>query len=198
MQPLKLLERVKKKRFGPYPSFLPIDILRALWKLDTRKGRARLSRELGIGEWSTRSILKLLKNEGLVDTTPMGYKLTENGFRVLKELKKHAVDVGYLPPTSLTMNKKTFAILIRGIKSPRVLEVRDCAVKMGADGITLLSFRKGKFLFVDSGGEVQSEYHKATSAIIEKFQLRDGDMVLLCFGEGELERAAWFSFTKFR
>jgi predicted transcriptional regulator len=196
LKALKLLEGVRKKKFGPYPSFLPIDVLRAVWKLEQRKGRARLSGELGIGEWSTRTILKFLKKEGIVDVTPMGYKLTENGFKTLNEIKKYAVDASYFPQTSLTLNKKSFGILIRGKKPIRVLDVRDEAVRMGADGITLLSFKKGKFHFVDSGDEVQSEYNNAVSKIFEKFRVADGDMVLLCFGEKELERAAWSCFVK--
>ncbi|QLJ52240.1 MAG: hypothetical protein Sv326_0065 [Candidatus Fermentimicrarchaeum limneticum] len=198
MRALKLIEGVKKKRFGPYPSFLPIDVLRAMWKLEQRKGREKLSNELGIGEWSTRSILKFLKGEGIVNVTPMGYKLTEKGFGFLRELKKYAVDTGTFPPTPLTLDKRSVGFLMRGKKPCRVLDIRDEAVRMGASGITLLSSKNGRFRFVDSGDEVQSDYYPALSKIYSKFRFRDGDMLLLCFGDekDKLDRAAWMSFIK--
>jgi len=198
MKILKLIEGMKKKKFGPYPSFSPLDALRALWKLESRKGRGRLSSELGIGEWSTRSILKFLKKEGAVDATPMGYKLTKKGFGLLKELRRCAVDMSVFPPTPLTLDKKSVGILLRGKKPVRLLDVRDEAVRIGASGITLLSFKKGRFRFVDSGDEVQSGYHHALAEICSRFKFQEGDMLLLCFGneEDKLERAAWASFTK--
>ncbi len=198
MKTLRLIEGMKKKKFGPYPSFSPLDALRAIWKLEHRKGRGRLSSELGIGEWSTRSILKFLKKEEVVDTTPMGYKLTKKGFGLLKELRKYAVGMNTFPPTPLTSDKRSVGILLRCSKSARVLDVRDEAVRMGASGITLLSFKKRRFCFVDSGDEVQSDYLPALAEICSKFSFQNEDMLLLCFGDEEdnLERAAWASFIK--
>lgn len=198
MKILKLIEGVKKKKFGPYPSFSPIDVLRCAWELERRKGRGRLSRELGIGEWSTRSILKFLKKEEVVDATPMGYKLTKKGFGLLEELRKYAADMSAFHPTLLTLDKKSVGILVRGKKPARVLDVRDEAVRMGASGITLLSFKRGRFYFVDSGDELQRDYLQALAGICSTFKFQEGDMLLLCFGdEGDkLERAAWASFIK--
>jgi len=198
MKALKLIEGIRKKKFGPYPSFLPVDMLRAVWKLEVRTGRARLSAELGIGEWSTRTILKLLKKEGLVDATPMGYKLTREGFKLLEELKKSAAGMSLLAPSFLTADKRSVGMLVRGEKPPSVLEVRDEAVRIGASGITLLCFKRGKFYFVDSGDELQSNYLPALKEINDKFKFQNGDMLLLCFGDDKekLERAVWASFIK--
>ena len=198
LKALKLIERVKKKKFGPYPSFLPIDVLRAMWKLEKRKGRARLSNELGIGEWSTRSILRFLKGENIVNVTPMGYKLTKKGFEFLSELRRYVVDRRTFPSTPLTLDKRSVGFLMRGKKPCRVLDIRDEAVRTGASGITLLSFKNGRFCFVDSGDEVQSDYHPALSGVYSKFKFRNGDMLLLCFGDEDdkLDRAAWTSFVK--
>jgi predicted transcriptional regulator len=198
MRALKLIEGIKKKKFGPYPSFTTTDVLRAIWKLEHRKGRGRLSIELGVGEWSTRSILKSLKEEGVVDAAPMGYKLTKRGFNLLKELRKSAVQINPFPPSPLTSDRMSVGMLVRGKRVARVLDVIDEAVRAGATGITLLSFRDGKFHFLDSGNEVQSDYLAALSEISSKFRFRNGDMLLLCFGDEEdtLERAAWESFIK--
>jgi hypothetical protein len=198
MKILKLIEGMRKKKFGPYPSFSPLDVLRAIWKLERRKGRGRLSSELGIGEWSTRSILGFLKKDGFVDVTPMGYKLISRGFKLLSELRESATEMNCLPPSFLTADKKSVGMVMRSKKHPRVLDVRDEAVRMGASGITLLSFRSGKFYFVDSGDELQSNYLPALKEINNKFKFQNGDMLLLCFGDEEekLERAAWASFIK--
>jgi len=198
MSALKLIEGIRKKRFGPYPSFSPLDALRTVWKLECRKGRGRLSKEIGIGEWSTRSVLEFLRHEEVVDVTPMGYKLTPKGFSLLKELKKSAVDMDSFPASPLTANKRSIGMVIRGKRFSSILDVRDEAVRNGASGITLLSLREGKFHFVDSGDEVQSDYLPALNEVIRRFKFRNGDMLLLCFGEDKdrLERAAWASFIK--
>jgi len=198
MKALKLIEGMKKKKFGPYPSFSSLDVLRAIWKLERRKGRGRLSRELGIGEWSTRSILKFLEKEEVVDATPMGYKLTKKGFGLLGELRRYAVGMNAFPSTPLTSDKRSVWVVVRARKPARVLDVRDEAVRMGASGITLLSFRRGRFYFVDSGDELQRDYLPALSEICSRFNFREGDMLLLCFGDewDKLERAAWASFIK--
>lgn len=198
MKALKLIEGMRKKKFGPYPSFSNIDVLRAIWKLDVRKGRGRLSAELGIGEWSARTILRLLKKKGFVDATPMGYKLTKEGFKLLRELRESAVGMSFLAPSLLTAGKGSVGMLVRGEKPPSVLEVRDEAVRVGANGITLLSFKSGKFYFIDSGDELQSNYLPALRGINDKFKFQNGDMLLLCFGDDgqKLERAAWVSFIK--
>jgi predicted transcriptional regulator len=195
---LKLVEGMRKRKFGPYPSFSPLDVLRAVWKLDARKGRGRLSRELGIGEWSTRTILRFLGKGGYVDATPMGYKLTKEGFRLLKELRKSVIEINSLLPSFLTAGKGSVGMLVRGEKPPSVLDVRDEAVRMGASGITLLLFKGGKFHFIDSGDELQSSYANSLKEINDKFKFQNGDMLLLCFGDdsGKLERAAWASFIK--
>ena len=197
MKALRLIEGIKKRKYGPYPSFLPIDALRAIWNLEHRKGRGRLSSGLGIGEWSTRSILKFLKKEEVVDATPMGYKLTPKGFEFLEELRKYAVSMSAFHPTPLTLNKRSVGILVRAKKPARVLDARDEAVRMGASGITLLFFKNGEFYFVDSGDEVQREYLPALAEISSKFSFQEKDMLLLCFGDRDnLERAAWASFIK--
>jgi hypothetical protein len=198
MKALKLVEGMRKRKFGPYPSFLPLDVLRAIWKLEVRKGRGRLSAELGIGEWSTRTILKLLKKEGFVDATPMGYKLTREGFKLLRELKESITGMNSLTPSLLTADKRSVGMLLRCRKPASILDVRDEAVRMGASGITLLSFKGGKFYFVDSGDEMQSSYLPSLKEINDKFKFQNGDMLLLCFGDDKekLERAVWASFIK--
>ncbi|NYZ79215.1 hypothetical protein H0N99_03640 [Candidatus Micrarchaeota archaeon] len=198
MKALKLVEGMRKRKFGPYPSFSPLDVLRAIWKLDVRKGRGRLSKELGIGEWSTRTILRFLGKGGFVDATPMGYKLTREGFKLLRELRESVIGMNSLLPSFLTADKRSVGMLVRGEKPSSVLDVRDEAVRIGASGITLLSFKGGKFYFVDSGDELQSNYLPSLKEINDKFKFQNGDMLLLCFGDDEkkLDRAAWASFIK--
>jgi hypothetical protein len=128
----------------------------------------------------------------------MGYKLTGEGFRLLRELRKSVAGVNLLAPSFLTADKRSVGMLVRGEKPHSVLEVRDEAVRIGASGITLLCFKKEKFYFIDSGDELQSNYLPALKEINDKFKFQNGDMLLLCFGDDKekLERAAWASFIK--
>jgi len=194
MKITKLLKNFKKKKFGPFPSSSPIDVIRAMWLLETRIGRTRLAKEMDLGEWSTRNILKFLKANGLAEGAPMGYKLTRQGASCLNEIKLDVVGIKQIPASLLTMNKKgTGAQLRISRKIRNILSLRDEAVRIGAYGATMVEFKNNNFYFLDSDKKIPNEYDKILNKIKSIFTLKEYDKLILCYGEDKKsnERALW-------
>ena len=78
----KILEELPKERApGPSPSFSVFHVMKAL-ELTAKEGpigRGKLSRELGIGEGVTRTLLNRLIDAGLIATSKLGCSLTKKG-----------------------------------------------------------------------------------------------------------------------
>ena len=190
----KLLKDFKKKKFGPFPSFSSIDVVMAVWLLETRIGRARLASEMDLGEWSTRSILKFLRVKGLAEGAPMGYKLSENGSSYLSEIKSNMISMKQIPASLLTMNKKGAGAQIRsGKRIKNIINLRDEAVRAGAYGTTMIEFKNDNFYFLDSDEKVPNEYGEILSKIKSIFILKEYDKIIFCYGDDKKsnERALW-------
>ena len=57
---------------GNIPNFTKIDLLRCFVRLNKNIGRKELSKELGLGEGTVRTILNILKSKKLLDSTKKG------------------------------------------------------------------------------------------------------------------------------
>lgn len=189
-----LLKNFKKKKFGPFPSFSSIDVVRAVWLLEKRVGRTRLASEMGLGEWSTRSILKFLRVNELAEGAPMGYKLTDNGLFYLNEIKSNVMDIKQIPASLLTMNKKGVGAQIRNRKRIKnIISLRDEAVRAGAYGTTMIEFKSSNFYFLDSDEKIPYEYGEILNKIRSIFTLKEHDKIIFCYGDDRKsnERALW-------
>ncbi len=164
------------KERGPLPKFGEVHVRRTLELLQRyrRIGRKRLAEKLGIGEGSVRTILKKLKREGLIRGSHGGHTLTRAGERRLgKPPELLPIDAG-----PLTVGRCNVATVVRGAAG-RVrngIEQRDEAIKVGADGATVLVFRRGRLQFPDGFADIEK---KLSESLIRAFALRDGDVVII-------------------
>ncbi|MEM2874745.1 MAG: DUF4443 domain-containing protein [Candidatus Hadarchaeales archaeon] len=163
-------------RRGPLPRFGDFHVSRALEliSLNGRVSRGELSRRLGIGEGSIRTILKRLKERGLVRSTRAGHFLTEKGKRALGRPEK-TVEVSV---PGLTVGKANVATVVRGAARfvHRGIEQRDEAIKVGAKGATVLVCIGGRLHFPDRFMEVGRE---AEGELMEKLDVREGDAIII-------------------
>jgi len=161
---------------GPIPHFAEIHVRRALDLIAKygRVGRKQLTEELGVGEGSMRTILNQLKKQGLITSSRGGHALTANGKRSLgKPFKFVQIDAG-----SLTVGEFDIAAIVRGAakKVKRGIEQRDEAIKAGADGATVLVFKRGKLKFPDGFLDVNREL---SSTLVNIFKPREGDVIVI-------------------
>jgi len=164
------------RAIGPLPRFAEVHVRMTLELIaeHQRIGRKQLVEELGVGEGSVRTILNQLKKRGLITSSRGGHFLTAKGERALGKLFEFVqVNVG-----DLTVGKVDIATIVRGAaaKVKRGIEQRDDAIKAGADGATVLIFKRGRLRFPDGFFEVKKE---TSDALLKVLRPREGDIVVI-------------------
>lgn len=161
---------------GPLPRFSKIHIQMALDLISSQIiiGRQDIAVKLGIGEGSVRTILDYLKERGLITSSRSGHALTDKGKSLLgKPPEFMQVDVG-----DLTVGKVNVATIARGAASKvkRGIEQRDEAIKVGADGATVLVFKGGRLQFQGGFIKVGKE---SSQALMKALKPEEGDVVII-------------------
>ncbi len=102
-------------------------------------GRQQLSRELGLGEGTIRTLVGRMKALGLIETSRGGMSLTGDGEAILEALGDLFWGCG-LTTLTITVGPINYAVLIRGAASKvkSGIEQRDAAIIAGASGATTL------------------------------------------------------------
>ena len=102
-------------------------------------GRQQLSRKLGLGEGTMRTLVGRMKDLGLVETSRGGMHLTEGGKAALEGIGELFWGCD-LPPLPITVGSLNHAVLIKGAASKVKggIEQRDAAIIAGASGATTL------------------------------------------------------------
>lgn len=175
---------------GPQPRFDEVHLRRALEFIGDREplGRKQLAEQLGVGEGSVRTILKRLKNKGLIISSPQGHVLTEDGENELKRMRRKFVQ---LDAGNLTVGKIDVATIVRGAakKIREGIEQRDEAIKAGAEGATVLISENSEIRLPNGSRGIDE---KIVTKINDFFRPKAGDVVVLGTGgsRDEAERGA--------
>ena len=169
---------------GPLPRFTELHVRQALELIaeQRRISRKELGERLGIGEGSTRTILDRLKERGLVTSSRGGHALTPKGKRFLGKIPELVrIDAG-----DLTVGGVDVATVVRGAagKVKRGIEQRDEAIKVGAQGVTVLVFKRGKLMFPDSFMGVKE---RLALLLVETLRPQEGDVIIIGSGRSKVE-----------
>ena len=139
--PSILKEIAGKVAPGRPPAYTEAHALMGLEAIGTGLGigRQQLSRELGLGEGTIRTLVGRMKALGLVETSRGGMHLTGDGEAALEALGELFWGCG-LPALSITVGPINYAVLIGGAASKVKggIEQRDAAIIAGASGATTL------------------------------------------------------------
>lgn len=166
---------------GPIPKFNDYHLWKTLYYLDDEEsiGRKKLSSLLDIGEGSTRTIISILQNHGIISINKSGIILTATGMDLKKKTR---MDLASVELPELTIGDCNFAVRI-----PRLAhmisfgcEERDAAIEAGATGATTLIYVNGKLMFPGS------EYHvdpTIENEIKSVFNLKNEDVVIIGTGK---------------
>ena len=171
---------------GPIPKFNDYHLWKTIYYLDDEEtiGRKRLSSLLDIGEGSTRTIISVLQNQGIISINKSGIILTSAGMDLKKKTR---MDLAPISVPELTIGEKNFAVRI-----PRVAhmvsygcEERDAAIEAGATGATTLVYVGGKLMFPGSEYHVEPSIENEIKSV---FNLKNEDVIVI--GTGKTERSA--------
>ena len=167
---------------GNFPNFTELDILRCLFRIENAMSRSALSESLELGEGTIRSILDILKSNKLLVSDKKGHYLSQKGKELLKEINE-SIKISQADLSSMFPRKKEVAVQIKHIKNKRGLgkayELRDTAVKAGADGALVLDYDGQLNLYQseDTGNEYDFK------DIGAKFNLAKTDLVIVAYAD---------------
>ena len=188
---LKLLEDIervtRKLAPGPAPSFNEAHVIKALEIIgDYRSvGRIRLSRALDLGEGTTRTLLRHMKNEGMIHGSRMGISLSEDGKALFSNLRDKLSEGVEVPSSRLTVGPFNVAILVRdsaqAVKSG--MEQRDVAIKSGASGATTLVFSGKKLSMPTREEDISISMPSLHDQLVTKFKPKENDVIIVGSGE---------------
>jgi len=185
-----VIERVASKIApGRAPSFNEAQVVKALEIIGAygTVGRIRLSKELGLGEGATRTLLKHLKNEGIIESSRRGIVLSEYGKKLFSNLRSKISEGVEVPNSPLTVGPFNIAVLVRnaahGVK--RGIEQRDTAIKAGALGTTTLIFSRNKLTMPSSEEDVFKGISSIHDILVSKLNPKENDVIIVGSGENK-------------
>ena len=163
---------------GRTPAYTSAQVLKAMELIsESSIGRQQLADKLGIGEGSTRTIVKRLTIEGLISTTRGGMALTAEGRRLLDEI--HNIVIGSeIKQSGITVGTHDYAVIVRrashSIKNG--IEQRDSALLAGAKGATTLVYDGERFMV--PGVEVSAK-EDLGAELSTTFKPEKGDVLII-------------------
>ena len=142
---------------GPAPAFTPVDVTQAILTIgdESKIGRIELSRRLGIGEGTIRTIIKHLVQANIIEIAKGGCVLTKRGVKLYSSLRSKVSKVSIIDAKQLALDKVSAAVLVRHVGGlvKRGIEQRDAAIRAGATGACTLVFQGREFLMPMSESE---------------------------------------------
>jgi len=192
---LEIVERVASKIApGRTPFFTEAHVIKALEEVEAQGqvGRIKLSKELGLGEGTTRTLIKHFKKENLIIISKSGIELSEKGKRLFSSLRAEMSKEVEIPPSSLTVGTFNVAVLVRNVGSAVKygLEQRDAAIATGANGATTLIFRDNRLTMPSVTEDVFKNTPAIRDTLLSKLQPKENDVIII--GSAEDKRLAEF------
>jgi hypothetical protein len=169
---------------GPAPGFSHLHICGAVLVIGDGgpKGRLELSRELGVGEGTIRTIIKRLTNAGIITTGEEGCRLTRKGVTIYNKLRDKLSRIQPVHADELSVDKASAAILVRasGGLVKRGVEQRDAAVRAGATGACTLVYKNGAYLMPMGNSNSKLNSHDKLSRVLDDlFTPTDNDVLII-------------------
>ena len=196
MQFLQMMEKVAGKLApGRAPGFTEVHVVKALETLGTEEpvGRIRLSKILGLGEGETRTLVRHLRNEDVVEVSRTGIVLSDLGEKILSDLRSNLSEESEVPESSLTVGPHNVAVLIKNVADSVKygLEQRDAAIRAGALGATTLIFRNDRLTMPGVGKDVFQNIQPIHGMLVAKLKPEENDVILI--GSADDKRTAEFA-----
>lgn len=193
-----------RRGYSLYHMIKLLDLLEAQGPL----GRSLISRWLGIGEGSSRSLVRELRSHGLVETDPVGGSyLTDKGYSVIKmwrEIVRRSICIeerldpspwGFL---SISCISKQWAsiLLSRGI-----LAIRDSIVRAGCLGALIMGVHGFEVYMLDTLGKPDVSISNTQLGRVIARECGRGESIAIASSSArsciDSERCVWESIVLF-
>lgn len=178
---LSILTSLAAERRGVRPRFTRCHMLRALEVLSRHgpMGRPTLMRLLGLGETSTKNMIRRLREQGLVAVDPVGGAyLTPKGHELLSTLTRYLALLSTKAPRPLAPWNcvSVWSIRLVGafVGPENVIKLRDEAIRAGVEGAVILVKRSSDLLMPTSTGFEKVDILGSYSQL-----LSDGDLIVI-------------------
>ncbi|MDI6826554.1 MAG: DUF4443 domain-containing protein [Candidatus Aenigmarchaeota archaeon] len=159
-------------------SYSSVDIVKILFLLPEKPmGRLRLMKELGLGEATTKTLIKRLKDSRLIKSSTKGNLLTKRGNALVKKILEKISRPIEITANEYSVGKYSTAILVKN-SSKKIkfgVEQRDEAIKIGASGATTLICENGRLIFPGCNKDIGD----LEQVLREKFRIKDGDVIII-------------------
>jgi predicted transcriptional regulator len=184
----EIIERVTRKIApGPAPSFNEAHVVKALEIIGDYGivGRIRLSKELWLGEGTTRTLLKHLKNEGITQSSRRGISFSEDGKMLFSDLRSKLSEGIDVASSALTVGSFNIGILVRDSAKAvgSGMEQRDTAIKSGASGATTLIFSSNKLSLPTGEENISESMPELHDKLVTQFKPKENDVIIVGCGE---------------
>jgi ribosomal protein S25 len=184
MESLKVIEKIARKLApGRAPTFTEVHIVKALETISVERavGRIKLSKTLELGEGATRTLVKHLRNEGIVEISRSGIVLSEFGRKLLSVLRSKIGGEMEVPKSSLTVGSFNVAVLVRDEADAVMygLEQRDAAIKAGGSGATTLVFSHNRLAMPGIGEDVFQNIELIHDMLISELKPKENDVIII-------------------
>lgn len=184
MSLLEIIEKVADRIApGRAPYFIEAHIVKALMTIDAEGpvGRLTLSKTMGLGEGTIRTLTRHLEKDGLIHTAKNGIALTNTGKKLTMDLKSRIGQEIELPKSPLALGPFNVAFIVKsGAKEVKSgLEQRDAAIKIGALGATTLVLRNGKLIMPKVDENLSVKDKVIHQLLISKLQPKQDDVIII-------------------
>jgi len=195
MEILEVVERVAGKIApGRTPLFTEAHVIKGLEEIEAQGqvGRIKLSKTVGLGEGTTRTLIKHLKKEKLIKISRSGIELSEQGKKLFSSLRAEMSKEIEVPPSPLTIGTFNIAVLVRNVGSSVKygLEQRDAAIRTGAHGATTLIFSENMLTMPSVTEDVFKDIPSIRDTLLSKLKPKENDVIII--GSAEDKRLAEF------
>jgi hypothetical protein len=165
-------------------SFNIVHVFKTLQLIKNRGHISRdlLSKELGLGEGSIRTLMRHLQMYNMIKATNAGTTMTHKGEALLSELLSSIPAEMSLSTCSIALGKFNHAVLLKrhshAIKSG--IEQRDAAIKIGAKGATTLLFKESKFVMPSNTNHDSLQNEPEISKLLtRRLNPEEGDAIII-------------------
>jgi len=162
---------------GPIPKFGDYHVWKTLYFIaeNSTLGRKSLASLLKIGEGSTRTILNMLQEDGVIAINKNGVSFTKEGMSTWRALR---MEIQRISIPELTIGQSDCAVRVPGMAGniKYGCEERDIAIKSGALGATTLICSNNMLIFPGSYYPVDQ---RVENSIRDCFDVHDGDAIII-------------------
>jgi len=174
---------------GPRAVFSEVHVLSAILAIGSAGsvGRGKLGALVGLGQGEVRTLIKRLKENGLISIEPDGCKLSRKGEKEFQKLREKVPWSSKVRAKSLGIGDECHAALVRGAaKNVRKgIEQRDAAVRVGANGAFTAVFSAGHFTLPGEGADCEKDGPRELWSEARSAGPREGDVLVVVGADSE-------------